>query len=60
VTEELHHASEDVSLELHRAVAERLVEEPASSILLDRLARTPVDPGSRERIAREIEADSAS
>jgi hypothetical protein len=39
------------------ALRHRLV---APSTLLDRLAHTPIDPGSRDRIARQIEADSTS
>jgi len=39
------------------ALRHRLVEP---SILLDRLARTPGDPASRERIAGQIEADAPS
>jgi hypothetical protein len=39
------------------AIRHRLV---TPSTLLDRLARTPVDPASRERIVRQIDADSAT
>lgn len=38
------------------AIQHRLVEV---SKLHDRLGQTPVDPGSRERIGRQIDADSA-
>jgi hypothetical protein len=39
------------------AIRHRLV---APSTLRERLAQTPVDPASRERIARQIDADSAT
>ncbi len=39
------------------AINHRLV---APSTLIERLGQTPVDPTSRERIARQIEADSTS
>jgi hypothetical protein len=39
------------------ALRHRLVD---SSILLERLAQAPVDTPTRERIARQVEADSAA